>query len=237
MLNPGQTLPVELGVNRQVSRPALHTQVHDSTTWLLVGSKTAAARFITMLGGVNHGLSHATVGGGSRACLRAAQLATRARLHVVLGGTWRPVVPNSNRSGSSWRLYAPFRSAQARWQDREVPSPSPYVVSYFTDDLDSNRRFYGEVIGLDLHSDLPDVYFLAGAGGWRLQILRTDADRPGRQTVSSGLVLIGVQTEEELASLHARLQAAGLDEADGYRDPDGRIVMVRLFDPSYPFHD
>jgi hypothetical protein len=76
------------------------------------------------------------------------------------------------------------------------------------------------------------MYFLAGAGGWRLQIVHTDAGRPGRQTVSSGLVLIGVQTEDELAALHCRLRAAGLDEDDGYRDPDGRIVMVRLFDPS-----
>jgi catechol-2,3-dioxygenase len=115
-----------------------------------------------------------------------------------------------------------------------VPSPSPYVISYFRDDLDSNRRFYEDVIGLDVCSELPGVYFLAGR---QLQILRTDAGRPGRQTVSSGLVLVGVQTEDELAALRKRLQAAGLDEADGYRDPDGRVVMVTLFDPSHPSHD
>jgi catechol 2,3-dioxygenase-like lactoylglutathione lyase family enzyme len=118
-----------------------------------------------------------------------------------------------------------------------MSTPSPYVITYFTNDLEANRRFYGDVIGLPLHSDLADVYFLAGAGGWRLQILQVEPDRPGRDTVSSGLVLFGVQTEEELSALHARLQAAGLSEGDGYRDPDGRIVMVKCFDPAYPFHD
>src|SRR2546421_769264 len=118
-----------------------------------------------------------------------------------------------------------------------MSTPSPYVITYFTNDLEANRRFYGEVIGLPLHTDLPDVYFLAGSGGWRLQILRVDPDRPGRDRVSAGLVLFGVQTEEELADFHARLRAARLDEGDGYRDPDGRIVMAQLFDPAFPFHD
>jgi catechol 2,3-dioxygenase-like lactoylglutathione lyase family enzyme len=111
------------------------------------------------------------------------------------------------------------------------------VITYFTDDLDANRRFYEEVVGLELHSELPDVYFLCGTGGWRLQILKIDPDRPGRQAVSSGLVLFGVETEDELTAFHARLQAAGCDEGDGYRDPDGRIVMAQLFDPTHPFHD
>jgi catechol 2,3-dioxygenase-like lactoylglutathione lyase family enzyme len=50
-------------------------------------------------------------------------------------------------------------------------SPSPYVISYFTDDLASNRRFYGDVVGLPIHSDLPDIYFLAGAGGWKKTVI------------------------------------------------------------------
>jgi catechol 2,3-dioxygenase-like lactoylglutathione lyase family enzyme len=118
-----------------------------------------------------------------------------------------------------------------------VSEPSPYVITYFTEDLDANRRFYGEVVGLELFSELPDVYFLCGTGAWRLQILRTDPDRPGRQAVSSGLVLFGLETQDELAAFHARLRAAGFKEKDGYRDPDGRIVLAQLFDPTYPFHD
>lgn len=55
--------------------------------------------------------------------------------------------------------------------------------------------------------------------------------------MSSGLVLFGLETPEELESFHARLRAAGLSEGDGCRDPDGRIVMAQLFDPSRPFHD
>src|SRR5436305_13709798 len=111
------------------------------------------------------------------------------------------------------------------------------MIIYLSADVDWNRRFCGEVVGLDLHIELTDVYFLCGTGSWRLQILRTDPDRPGRQAVSSGLVLFGIETEDELAAFHARLQAAGCDESDGYRDPDGRIVMAQLFDPTYPFHD
>jgi catechol 2,3-dioxygenase-like lactoylglutathione lyase family enzyme len=118
-----------------------------------------------------------------------------------------------------------------------VASPTPFVITYFTDDLEANRRFYGDVLGLPLHSDLPDVYFLCGSSGWRLQFLRTDADRPGRQSTSSGLILFGLESEEELAEFHARLRDAGLEEDDGYRDPDGRIVMAQLFDPRHPFHD
>jgi catechol 2,3-dioxygenase-like lactoylglutathione lyase family enzyme len=118
-----------------------------------------------------------------------------------------------------------------------VASPSPYVLTFFTEDLESNRRFYGDLIGLPIQSELPEVYFLAGTGAWRVQILHTDPDRPGRQKVSPGMVLFGVETEDELAALHARLRAAGLNEEDGYRDPDGRIVMMQVFDPSDPFHD
>lgn len=118
-----------------------------------------------------------------------------------------------------------------------MSSPSPYVITYFTNDLEANRRFYGDLIGLPLHRDLPGVYFICGTGGWRLQILQTDPDRPGRQAVSSGLVLFGVETEEELAAFHGRLRSACLHEDDGYRDPDGRIVMVQRFDPARPFHD
>lgn len=117
-----------------------------------------------------------------------------------------------------------------------MPSASPYVITYFTDDLHANRRFYGEVVGLPLHTDLPDVYFLAGTGGWRLQLLRVD-ERPGRRKASSGMVLFGFETESELAAFHARMRAAGLEDEDGYRDPDGRIVMAQLFDPESPFHD
>ena len=115
--------------------------------------------------------------------------------------------------------------------------PSPYVITYFTNDLAANRHFYGDVVGLALHSDLPDVYFLCGAGGWGLQILRTEPDRPGRDEVSSGLILFGVETEAELEAFHARLRGAGLEEGDGYRDPDGRIVMAQVFNPAHPFHD
>lgn len=111
-----------------------------------------------------------------------------------------------------------------------MASPSPYVVSYFTDDLDSSR-FYGEVVGLELHSDLPDVYFLAGTGGWRLQILRTAPDRPGRQTVSSGLVLIGVQTKEELAALHSRLRGAGLNDTTVIATPTGGSSSCNYLTP------
>ena len=116
-------------------------------------------------------------------------------------------------------------------------APSPYVITYFTNDLPANRRFYGDLIGLQLHSDMPDVYFLAGNGAWRLQFLQTDSAREGRETVSSGLVLFGVDTTEELHACQARLDEAGLSEGDGYRDPDGRIVMLHVFDPAHPFHD
>lgn len=117
-----------------------------------------------------------------------------------------------------------------------MTAPSPYVITYFTEDLAANRKFYGETVGLPLHSDLPDVYFLCGTGGWRLQLLRVD-DRPGRGEVSSGMVLFGFETEAALAGFHARMQAAGLIDEDGYRDPDGRIVMAQVFDRQAPFHD
>lgn len=115
--------------------------------------------------------------------------------------------------------------------------PSPFVITYFTDDLAANREFYGGILGLPQQSELPDTYVLLGNGGWRLQILRIEPGRPGRETVSSGLVLIGVEDGDELAELHTRLRAHGLSESDGYRDPDGRIVMLQLFDASRPFHD
>lgn len=117
-----------------------------------------------------------------------------------------------------------------------MPPASPYVITFFTADLDANRHFYGDVVGLSLHTELPGVYFLAGSGGWRLQLLQVD-DRPGRRQPSSGMVLFGFQTESELDAFHARMRAAGLEDEDGYRDPDGRIVMGQLYDPGSPFHD
>lgn len=115
--------------------------------------------------------------------------------------------------------------------------PSPFVISYFASDLAAARRFYEDVIGLPVNSDLPDVYFLAGAGPWRLQFLQVEPARPGRDTVSSGLVLLGLETPAELEALHARLRSQGLREDDGYRDPDGRIVIAQLYNPARSFHD
>jgi catechol 2,3-dioxygenase-like lactoylglutathione lyase family enzyme len=47
----------------------------------------------------------------------------------------------------------------------DTSPPVPFVISYFTRDIPANRRFYGQVLGLELHSDLEDVYFLCGATG------------------------------------------------------------------------
>lgn len=120
---------------------------------------------------------------------------------------------------------------------RAVAPLSPFVISYFTSDLAATRRFYRDVIGLPVNSELPDVYFLAGTGAWRLQFLQIDPNRPGRDTVSSGLVLFGVETDEELDACVDRLRSAGFAERDGYRDPDGRIVMLQRYNPEHTFHD
>jgi len=118
-----------------------------------------------------------------------------------------------------------------------VTPPSPYVISYFTRDLAACRLFYEGLVGLAVHTEVPDVYFLCGAGPWRLQFPRIDPDRLGRDTVSSGLVLFGVETENEFADLQDRLRSATTVYDDGCRDPDGRVVMVQVFDPAAPFHD
>jgi catechol 2,3-dioxygenase-like lactoylglutathione lyase family enzyme len=113
----------------------------------------------------------------------------------------------------------------------------PYVISYFTEDLAANRRFYGEVLGLELQSELADVYFLCGSDAVRLQILIRDPTRTGRRATSTGLVLIGVDTQDELDAIRARAEAAGVAEAVGYADPDGRIVLLQVFNRRKPFHD
>jgi catechol 2,3-dioxygenase-like lactoylglutathione lyase family enzyme len=118
------------------------------------------------------------------------------------------------------------------------PSAVPFVISYFTDDLAANRRFYGDVLGLRLDSELPETYFLCGTESVRLQILVVDPDRPGRREPSSGLVLVGVDSAAHQQEIAARAAAAGVASVDGgLVDPDGRIVIVRTVDPVRRFHD
>jgi catechol 2,3-dioxygenase-like lactoylglutathione lyase family enzyme len=91
--------------------------------------------------------------------------------------------------------------------------PVPFVISYFTCDLAANRRFYGEFLGLSLRSEpgLEDVFFLAGTEPVRLE--------------RAALGITERRDEEE-----------GPNTAARFRDPDGRMVVVQLFDPAHRFH-
>lgn len=116
-------------------------------------------------------------------------------------------------------------------------SPTPFVFTYFTDDVGANRKFYGEVLGFELRSEHPDLYFVCGSGRSRLQILRTD-DRPGRTTVSSGLVMLGFDSGAELAAFREGAIARGAaHDGEVFSDPDGRLVISQVFDRENPFHD
>lgn len=127
--------------------------------------------------------------------------------------------------------------------------PTPFVITYFTHDLAANRRFYGDVLGLELHSERPDTYFLCGSDAARLQILAAGSQHgfAASDPPSSGLVTVGIDTPEELGRLRERLVAAGIDEElrqgeagaqlTSYSDPDGRSVVLQLFNRSKPFHD
>ena len=127
--------------------------------------------------------------------------------------------------------------------------PTPFVITYFTHDLAANRRFYGDLLGLELHSEQPDTYFLCGSHPTRLQVLAAGPQHgfAASDPPSSGLVVVGVDTAEELGRLRDRLVAAGIDEEvrqceagaqlKSYSDPDGRSVVLQLFNRNKPFHD
>jgi catechol 2,3-dioxygenase-like lactoylglutathione lyase family enzyme len=127
----------------------------------------------------------------------------------------------------------------------------PFVISYLTDDVGANRRFYGEFLGLQLHTEpgLEDAFFLAGREGVRLQILRGPAAfaEIGREPVvpSSGMLILGVDTAADLEELRQRASEYGVEElaerradrAASFLDPDGRLVTVQLFHRVHRFHD
>lgn len=131
----------------------------------------------------------------------------------------------------------------------EVP-PTPFVISYYTLDLQANRRFYGEFLGIPLHSHpgLEDVFFLCGTEPVRMQILLPpEGFGQGDQPASSGSVLLGVETSDELTAIRRRAADLGIpehpDDRQGappvarFLDPDGRMVIVQLFDRRHRFHD
>jgi hypothetical protein len=95
------------------------------------------------------------------------------------------------------------------------------------------------VTALALHRELADVYFLGGSGGWRLQIFRTDAERCGHQTVSSGVVRLGVGTKDELIKADANpgtpvsalIPPSQLD----LLAPASPVITLLQSLPSYPY--
>lgn len=129
-------------------------------------------------------------------------------------------------------------------------SATPFVISYYTRDLQANRRFYGDFLGIPLqsHPGLEDAFFLCGTESVRMQILLPpDGLGQAEESTSTGLVLLGVQTSDELMAIRRRASDLGIpDHTDDqpelprvarFLDPDGRVVIVQLFDPSQRFHD
>jgi catechol 2,3-dioxygenase-like lactoylglutathione lyase family enzyme len=133
-----------------------------------------------------------------------------------------------------------------------VTVPVPFVPSYFTDDVEANRAFYGGFLGLRLHTEpgLEAEFFLAGSEQVRIQILRGPAafaEIGGAPVVpSSGLIMFGVESGEELDALRQRAAACGVQESvplsgdvgsvARFLDPDGRLVIIQRFRPDARFH-
>lgn len=136
------------------------------------------------------------------------------------------------------------------WLEELGFSATPFVISYYTRDVQANRRFYGDFLGIPLHSHpgLEDAFFLCGTESVRMQIL-LPPEGLGRaeEAISTGLVLLGVQTNDELIAIRRRADELGIPDhtddetqlppAARFLDPDGRVVIVQLFDPSQRFHD
>lgn len=149
-------------------------------------------------------------------------------------------VPGSSEAPDARRS----RSATPRF------SATPFVISYFTRDIDANRRFYGDFLGMHLHTEpgLEQVFFLCGHEDVRMQILLLPAElEQAAAPISSGLVILGVATAEELSEVRRRAQRLRIPEQAArqgeaarvarFLDPDGRIIIVQLFNGSRRFHD
>jgi catechol 2,3-dioxygenase-like lactoylglutathione lyase family enzyme len=104
-----------------------------------------------------------------------------------------------------------------------------HEIELFTRDPAESRRFYGEILGIELHLQEPAGLNVFDSG-WPGLDFDTSVHRPGKNTVSF--------LTDDLDGLVQRLRAAGRDVPDPapshlglsatmIEDPDGHVVVLQ----------
>jgi len=112
-----------------------------------------------------------------------------------------------------------------------MDAPSLSHLSVHVRDLARTRRFYVELLGLEVLSEAPSYLRIGGGDGFRIGL----EERPARDVGAMGIEL--VLRVADVDAMAARLRAAGVpvtapaDQASGSRqawfhDPDGYRLSV-----------